>query len=194
MTFGQTPRLRSWPPGGIVCAARSARASPSCVCAGGEPGCWPKASSTRRKHPRDAAKREVLEETGTTFPDHFLLGVVCGRRQASRSAESWSMRAAGALVHELNDDVKAVKWLPGQAYLHADPPARKSVPHPCRADCAADGQEIPARKKSRCSAGDAGKWRDRGTSCCNGGRARDCVRLRKTRPNVVKALSDWVCS
>jgi 8-oxo-dGTP diphosphatase len=73
----------------------------------------PKGKLMPREHPRDAAKREVLEETGYDVSVHKFLGsmsyVVEGR---IKIVQFWLMRAAGAPVRELMDDVKAVKWLP----------------------------------------------------------------------------------
>ena len=106
----------------------------------------PKGKLYPREHPRDAAKREVLEETGHDVSVHELLGSVSYVVEGKlKIVQFWLMRATGVPVHELNDDVKAVKWLPlRQAIEHTDPPARKSLPHPCRADRASGGQEIPA--------------------------------------------------
>ena len=49
----------------------------------------PKGKLYPREHPRDAAKREVLETGHDVIVDEFLrLGVVCGRRQAQDRAVS----------------------------------------------------------------------------------------------------------
>ena len=111
-----------------------------------------------RERAHVAAKREVLEETGYDVSVHEFLGsmsyMVEGR---IKIVQFWLMRAEGAPVRELMDDVKAVKFLPLQASRRdADPAARKGVPHPCRPDRAQSRQEIPrreirARKTRACS-------------------------------------------
>jgi 8-oxo-dGTP diphosphatase len=57
----------------------------------------PKGKLMPREHPRDAAKREVLEETAD------------GR---IKIVQFWLMRTEGLPERELSSDVKAVKWLP----------------------------------------------------------------------------------
>jgi 8-oxo-dGTP diphosphatase len=63
--------------------------------------------------PRDAAEREVLEETGHDVTLHEFLGTlvykVGGR---SKIVHCWRMEADGEQVHELMGDVRAVDWLP----------------------------------------------------------------------------------
>jgi 8-oxo-dGTP diphosphatase len=72
----------------------------------------PKGKLYPREHPRDAAKREVLEETGHDGSVHEFLGSVSYVVEGKlKIVQFWLMRATGAPVHELNDDVKAVKWL-----------------------------------------------------------------------------------
>jgi 8-oxo-dGTP diphosphatase len=73
----------------------------------------PKGKLYPREHPCDAAKREVLEETGHNVSVHDFLGSVSYVVEGKlKIVQFWLMRATGAPVHELNDDVKAVKWLP----------------------------------------------------------------------------------
>jgi 8-oxo-dGTP pyrophosphatase MutT (NUDIX family) len=73
----------------------------------------PKGKLMAREHPRDAAKREVLEETGYDVSVHKFLGSMSYAVQGRiKIVQFWLMRAAGAPVRELMDDVKAVKWLP----------------------------------------------------------------------------------
>jgi 8-oxo-dGTP diphosphatase len=73
----------------------------------------PKGKLLPREHPRDAAKREVLEETGHDVSVHKFLGSmaypVAGR---IKIVQFWLMRASGLPERELSNDVKAVKWLP----------------------------------------------------------------------------------
>src|ERR1700722_580223 len=73
----------------------------------------PKGKLMPREHPRDAAKREVLEETGYDVSVHEFLGSMAYAVEGKiKIVQFWLMRAAGAPVRELMDDVKAVKWLP----------------------------------------------------------------------------------
>src|SRR5579864_6311154 len=73
----------------------------------------PKGKLYPREHPRDAAKREVLEETGHDVSVHDFLGSVSYVVEGKlKIVQFWLMRATGAPIGELNDDVKAVKWLP----------------------------------------------------------------------------------
>lgn len=73
----------------------------------------PKGKLMPREHPRDAAKREVLEETGYEVSVHRFLGSMAYAVEGKiKIVQFWLMRAAGAPTGELSDDVKAVKWLP----------------------------------------------------------------------------------
>jgi 8-oxo-dGTP diphosphatase len=72
----------------------------------------PKGKLMPREHPRDAAKREVLEETGYDASVHKFLGSMSYAVEGKiKIVQFWLMRAVGSPVHELMDDVKAVKWL-----------------------------------------------------------------------------------
>jgi 8-oxo-dGTP diphosphatase len=73
----------------------------------------PKGKLNPREHPRDAAKREVVEETGHDVSVHEFLGSMSYAVEGKvKIVQFWLMRAMGPPVHELMDDVKAVKWLP----------------------------------------------------------------------------------
>ncbi|HXW42509.1 MAG TPA: NUDIX hydrolase [Xanthobacteraceae bacterium] len=73
----------------------------------------PKGKLMPREHPRDAAKREVLEETGYDVSVHDFLGSMSYAVEGRiKIVQFWLMRAVGRPVGELMDDVKAVKWLP----------------------------------------------------------------------------------
>jgi 8-oxo-dGTP diphosphatase len=73
----------------------------------------PKGKLMPREHPRDAAKREVLEETGHQVTVHEFLGSMSYAIEGKiKIVQFWLMRASGQPVQELMDDVKAVKWLP----------------------------------------------------------------------------------
>ena len=60
----------------------------------------------------DAAKREVLEETGHEVSVHEFLGSMSYSFNGKiKIVQFWHMRAIGGPVCDLMDDVKAVKWL-----------------------------------------------------------------------------------
>jgi len=62
---------------------------------------------------RDAARREVLEETGHEVSVHEFLGtLVYESGRSSKVVHYWRMEAHGGPSHALMRDVKAVDWLP----------------------------------------------------------------------------------
>lgn len=72
----------------------------------------PKGKLNPREHPRDAAVREVLEETGYHVSVHDFLGSVAYPADGKvKIVQFWLMRASGRPTGDLMDDVKAVKWL-----------------------------------------------------------------------------------
>jgi 8-oxo-dGTP diphosphatase len=72
----------------------------------------PKGKLDDGETPRDAAKREVVEETGHEVSVHEFLGtLVYESGGRSKVVHYWRMEANGEQVYELMDDVKAVEWL-----------------------------------------------------------------------------------
>ena len=62
---------------------------------------------------RDAARREVLEETGHDVVMHEFLGtLVYESNRGSKVVHYWRLEANSGQVHALMRDVKAVDWLP----------------------------------------------------------------------------------
>ncbi|MDP1869427.1 NUDIX hydrolase [Bradyrhizobium sp.] len=62
---------------------------------------------------REAAQREVLEETGHHVVVHEFLGtLVQESSRGSKVVHYWRMEAHGGQTHALMRDVKAVDWLP----------------------------------------------------------------------------------
>ena len=152
----------------------------------------PKGKLYPREHPRDAAKREVLEETGHDVSVHEFLGSVSYVVEGKlKIVQFWLMRAKGAPVHELNDDVKAVKWLPLRQAIDTLTRPHEKVFLTHVGPIALRAVKKSRRAKPRRSAGGAGQRRDRGKLVAPVEHviAFDC---EKTRPNVVKALSNWV--
>jgi 8-oxo-dGTP diphosphatase len=78
----------------------------------------PKGKLDDGETPRDAAEREVREETGHDVHVHEFIGTLVyefGGR--SKIVHYWRMEAKGEQVHELMHDVKAVAWLPLETAL-----------------------------------------------------------------------------
>src|SRR5271168_4592163 len=73
----------------------------------------PKGKLDDGETPRDAAEREVLEETGHDVSVHEFLGtLVYESGGRSKVVHYWRMEAGGAQAHELMRDVLEVDWLP----------------------------------------------------------------------------------
>jgi 8-oxo-dGTP diphosphatase len=73
----------------------------------------PKGKLDAGETPRDAAEREVLEETGHDVSVHEFLGtLVYETGDRSKIVHYWRMEAGGEQVHELMKDVRSVDWLP----------------------------------------------------------------------------------
>jgi 8-oxo-dGTP diphosphatase len=65
---------------------------------------------------RDAAMREVVEETGHDVSVHEFLGtLVYESGGRCKVVHYWRMETSGGQAYELMDDVKAVDWLPLEA-------------------------------------------------------------------------------
>ncbi|MGE3150651.1 MAG: NUDIX hydrolase [Pseudorhodoplanes sp.] len=72
----------------------------------------PKGKLCRGERALEAAKREVLEETGYQVSVHEFLGsMTYGSNGKIKIVQFWHMRAVGEPVGKLMNDVKAVKWL-----------------------------------------------------------------------------------
>jgi 8-oxo-dGTP diphosphatase len=73
----------------------------------------PKGKLDPGETPRDAAKREVLEETGHEVSIHEFLGtLVLETPTRVRIVHYWRMEANAGQTHPLMDDIRAVDWLP----------------------------------------------------------------------------------
>ena len=73
----------------------------------------PKGKLDDGETPRDAAEREVLEETGHDVSVHEFLGtLVYESGGRSKVVHYWRMETNGGQSYELMDDVRAVDWLP----------------------------------------------------------------------------------
>jgi 8-oxo-dGTP diphosphatase len=73
----------------------------------------PKGKLDDGETPRDAAEREVLEETGHEVTVHEFLGTLVYESGGRfKVVHYWRMEAGGEPSRELMDDVRAVDWLP----------------------------------------------------------------------------------
>lgn len=73
----------------------------------------PKGKLDDGETPRDAAEREVLEETGHEVSVHEFLGTLVYESGGRfKVVHYWRMEAGGEPSRELMDDVRAVDWLP----------------------------------------------------------------------------------
>lgn len=150
----------------------------------------PKGKLYPREHPRDAAKREVLEETGhDVVVDEFLGSVSYVVEGKLKIVQYWLMRAAGAPVRELNDDVKAVKWLPLRQAIEMLTRPHEKVFLTHVGPIALRAVKKSRRLKSRRSTANAGKRRSARIAPVEHVIAMD---YQKTRPNVAKALNHWI--
>ncbi|WP_027556864.1 NUDIX hydrolase [Bradyrhizobium sp. Cp5.3] len=73
----------------------------------------PKGKLDDGETPREAALREVLEETGHDVAIHEFLGTLVYQSGGrSKVVHFWRMEAEGGPVRKLMNDIKAVDWLP----------------------------------------------------------------------------------
>ncbi len=73
----------------------------------------PKGKLDDGETPRDAAEREVLEETGHEVSVHEFMGTLVYESGGRfKVVHYWRMEAGGEASRELMDDVRAVDWLP----------------------------------------------------------------------------------
>jgi 8-oxo-dGTP diphosphatase len=76
----------------------------------------PKGKLDDGEAPRDAAEREVLEETGHDVLVHEFLGTLVYESGGRfKVVHYWRMETSGKPSYELMDDVRAVDWLPLEA-------------------------------------------------------------------------------
>jgi 8-oxo-dGTP diphosphatase len=152
----------------------------------------PKGKLMPREHPRDAAKREVLEETGYNVSVHEFLGsmsyVIEGR---IKIVQFWLMRAVGTPARELMGDVKAVKWLPLQQAIKTLSRPHEKVFLTHAGPIALTHAKKSTRVTSKSIARGGSKRRGRNALAAP---VEHVIAMdyTKTRPNVfAKALGNW---
>jgi len=149
----------------------------------------PKGKLLPREHPRDAAVREVTEETGYDVSVHELLGSMSYVVDAKlKIVQFWLMRAAGRPVHALADDVKEVKWLPLPQAIETLTRAHEKVFLTHVGPIALSAVKRSAKSKRAAHA----KRRSRVQRVAPVGHVI-AMDLKKTGPNpIVKALGNWI--
>ncbi|MBW7967438.1 NUDIX hydrolase [Bradyrhizobium sp. BR 10261] len=119
----------------------------------------PKGKLDDGETPKQAAHREVMEETGHDVVMHEFLGTLVYQSGGrSKAVHFWRMEAEGGQVRKLMNDIKAVDWLPlddalarlsreyerafltqvGPIAIAAAGPAPSPAPEPTPAPAAAD--------------------------------------------------------
>ena len=151
----------------------------------------PKGKLLPREHPRDAAKREVLEETGYDVSVHKFLGSVAYPADGRiKIVQFWLMRAIAPRGRELSDDVKAVKWLPLKQAIDILSRPHEKVFLTHVGPIALQAVRKSARGLSRASRRAASKRRSPGAPATPHVIAMD---YEKSRPKAfVKALGSWI--
>ncbi len=151
----------------------------------------PKGKLMPREHPRDAAKREVLEETGYRASVHEFLGSMSYAAEGKiKIVQFWLMRAIGSPARELMDDVKAVKWLPLRQAIATLSRPHEKVFLTYTGPIAVEYFKKSSRAKSRSPARNGGARSGKvGPASVEHVIALD---YDKTRPNAfAKALASW---
>ena len=153
----------------------------------------PKGKLLAREHARDAAAREVLEETGHDVSVHEFLGsmsyTVEGR---TKIVQFWLMRASGSPVADLSDDVKAVKWLPLKQAIDLLSRAHEKVflTHvgPIALEAAKDFDRAKPKHASRAGK----KRRSRNQPTAPVGHVIAMARKKAGRNGLAKSLGNWI--
>jgi 8-oxo-dGTP diphosphatase len=169
----------------------------------------PKGKLDDGETPRDAAKREVLEETGHNVTVHEFLGtLVLDTGTRSKIVHYWRMEASGEQTHPLMDDVRAVDWLPldeaverlsrshEKAFLETvGPYALAGLIRRTKAKAAEEEKAVPAAKPSAASKPAAAeKFAPAPSIRAAAARAAAAGKLIPKEPGVKEAAKETVAS
>jgi 8-oxo-dGTP diphosphatase len=154
----------------------------------------PKGKLNPGEHPRVAAKREVLEETGHDVSVHEFLGSMSYPVDGKiKIVQFWHMRAVGLPVSELTDDVKAVKWLPLKQAIDALSRPHEKVFLAHVGPMALEAARKALREKARPTRRNGHTRRSRGTSVVAPAEHSLAKDYQRTNKNAfVRALGSWI--
>jgi 8-oxo-dGTP diphosphatase len=155
----------------------------------------PKGKLLPREQLRDAAVREVLEETGHDVSVHEFLGSMSyAVDDKVKIVQFWLMRTDGQPVRNLSDDVREVKWLPLQQAIDTLTRAHEKVFLSHVGPIALEAAKKSVRSKPK-RASRAGKKRRGGDEVVAPVEHGHVIALdyKRTKPNVlVKALGSLI--
>jgi 8-oxo-dGTP diphosphatase len=160
---------------------------------------------------RDAAVREVVEETGHEVTVHEFLGtLVYESGGRSKAVHYWRMETNGGQLYELMDDVKAVEWLPldaaverlSRAYervflANVGPLALEAVAPSTAQDerpfVASDGVGTAARQTEFGTKMQFAETDPAAPAAVSESRSNDgAITARSRRRNLVQKMRDWL--
>jgi 8-oxo-dGTP diphosphatase len=152
----------------------------------------PKGKLLPREHSRDAAVREVREETGHAASVHEFLGSMSYAVDGGiKIVQFWLMRAADTPTGALSDDVKAVKWLPLKQAIDVLSRAHERVflSHVGPIALAAAKKSVRAKPKHESRGGKKRRGRNRPIAPAENVIAME--RKKAGQNGLAKALGNW---
>lgn len=153
----------------------------------------PKGKLLPRERARDAAVREVLEETGHQVSAHEFLGSMSYVVESRiKIVQFWLMRAGSRPIRNLSDDVKEVKWLPLREAIDLLSRAHEKVFLTHVGPTALEAAKKTVRAKTKV-ASRGGNERRNGKGRVAAVEHVIAVDFKRTGSNVfVKALGNWI--
>ncbi|HTV37896.1 MAG TPA: NUDIX domain-containing protein [Xanthobacteraceae bacterium] len=153
----------------------------------------PKGKLLPREQPRDAAAREVLEETGHDVSVHDFLGSMSYAVEGRiKIVQFWLMLTSGQPSGDLSDDVKEVKWLSLQRAIDALTRTHEKVFLTQVGPIALEAVKKSVRSKPK-RASRSGKKRHGRREPVTSVEHVIALDYKKTVPNAfVKVLGNWI--